>query len=200
MISLPASIRLFVLLAASALSATPSLSAESHILVDAKRRTTDKKWTPRATTTMQHLSGFRPGQSGIETSQYGGRKDRRVEASGFFHIDKLEDRWWLVDPEGYLWYSVGCCSVRSNQTARGETALKNRYGDTADWARHTAQLLVDHGFNTLACWSWVEHFRIVQPRIPYTTQSNFMSGYGKLRGGTYQKPGHTGYPNECVSV
>jgi hypothetical protein len=27
-----------------------------------------------------------------------------------------------------------------------------------------------------------------------------MSGYGKLRGGTYQKPGHTGYPNDCIFV
>ena len=83
---------------------------------------------------------------------------------------------------------------------RGQAALKKRYGDSAGWARHTARLLVDHGFNTLACWSWAESFRTVQPRIPYTTQSNFMSGYGKLRGGTYQKPGHTGYPNECIFV
>ena len=27
-----------------------------------------------------------------------------------------------------------------------------------------------------------------------------MSGYGELRGGTYQKPGHTGYPNDCIFV
>ena len=200
MISIPATIRLSVLLAASALAATPTLSAESHILVDVKRRTTDEKWTPRVTTTMQHLPGFQPGQSGIETSQYGGRKDRRVEASGFFRVEKLEDRWWFVDPEGYLWYSVGCCSIRPNETDRGQAALENRYGDTAGWSRHTARLLVDHGFNTLACWSWAQHFRSAQPRIPYTAQSNFMSGYGKLRGGTYQKPGHTGYPNDCIFV
>ena len=88
----PAAIRLSVLLAILALTATPALSAESHILVDVKRRTTDEKWTPRVTTTMQHLSGFQPGQSRIETSQYGGRKDRRLKPSGFFRVEKLEDR------------------------------------------------------------------------------------------------------------
>jgi len=199
-ISISAAIRLSVLLAASALAATPTLSGESHILVDAKRRTTDAKWTPRVTTTMQHLPGFQPDHCGIETSQYGGRKDRRLEPSGFFRVEKLKDRWWFVDPEGFLWYSVGCCSVRPNQTDRGQAALESRYGDSAGWARHTARLLVDHGFNTLACWSRAEHFSSTQPRIPYTTQSNFMSGYGKLRGGTYQKPGHTGYPNDCIFV
>ena len=27
-----------------------------------------------------------------------------------------------------------------------------------------------------------------------------MSSYGKKRGGTFQKPGHTGYPNDCIFV
>ena len=29
---------------------------------------------------------------------------------------------------------------------------------------------------------------------------NLMSGYGKKRGGTYQLPGNTGYPNQCIFV
>jgi hypothetical protein len=193
-------IGLLLLSVASAWVEAPRLHAQSHVLVDGKRRTTDEKWTPQPTTTLRHLPDFDAGASDIELSQYGGRKDRRVDATGFFRVQKVADRWWFVDPEGYLWYSVGCCSVRFNPTHRGQAALKQRFADAEGWARHTARLLASHGFNTLGCWSWAEHFQTVQPRIPYTTQTNFMSSYGKLRGGTYQKPGHTGYTNDCIFV
>jgi hypothetical protein len=36
--------------------------------------------------------------------------------------------------------------------------------------------------------------------LVYTLIWNFMSGYGKRRGGTYQQPGHTGYPKDCIFV
>ncbi len=32
----------------------------------------------------------------------------------------------------------------------------------------------------------------------YTPNLNFMSTYGKKRGGTFAEPGHTGYPNKCI--
>jgi len=40
-------------------------------------------------------------------SQYGGYKQARVKATGFFRTEKIDGRWWFVDPEGYLFLSVG---------------------------------------------------------------------------------------------
>lgn len=40
-------------------------------------------------------------------SKFGGYKQQRVKATGFFHTQKIGDRWWFVDPEGYLFLSVG---------------------------------------------------------------------------------------------
>jgi hypothetical protein len=45
-------------------------------------------------------------------SRYGGWKERRVEATGFFRTVKLDDRWWFVDPGGYLFFSAGIDCVR----------------------------------------------------------------------------------------
>ncbi|MFQ5808393.1 MAG: hypothetical protein ACE5JM_02140, partial [Armatimonadota bacterium] len=95
---------------------------------------------------------------------------------------------------------VGVCSVRTNPTERGEAALREQFGSHEAWAQKTNDLLWELGYNTLGCWSHWEEFRSATPRLPYTTQSNFMSSYGKLRGGTYQKPGHTGYPGDCIFV
>ena len=40
-------------------------------------------------------------------SEYGGYLQKRVSASGFFRTELIDGRWWFVDPEGYLFLSVG---------------------------------------------------------------------------------------------
>ena len=39
-------------------------------------------------------------------SRYGGWTGKRFAATGFFRVQK-DDRWWLVDPDGYAFFSVG---------------------------------------------------------------------------------------------
>ena len=40
-------------------------------------------------------------------SKYGGFLDHKVKSTGFFRTEKINDRWWFVDPEGYLFLSLG---------------------------------------------------------------------------------------------
>lgn len=42
-----------------------------------------------------------------EWSRYGGWKELRFGATGFFHTHHDGKRWWLVDPEGYAFISAG---------------------------------------------------------------------------------------------
>jgi hypothetical protein len=46
-------------------------------------------------------------------SKYGGFKDIRVKATGFFHVVKIDSKWWFADPEGYLFFSNGSCCINS---------------------------------------------------------------------------------------
>lgn len=48
--------------------------------------------------------GFPPG-----LSRYGGFLQKRFEQTGFFRLQKAEGRHWLVDPEGYAFFSNGVC-------------------------------------------------------------------------------------------
>jgi hypothetical protein len=45
-------------------------------------------------------------------SRWGGWQARQVEATGFFRTHHDGDRWWLVDPDGYLFWSSGMDCVR----------------------------------------------------------------------------------------
>jgi hypothetical protein len=39
--------------------------------------------------------------------RYGGFAPDRRRASGFFRVEKIADRWWLIDPEGCRFWSAG---------------------------------------------------------------------------------------------
>ena len=38
---------------------------------------------------------------------YGGYKDTKVRATGFFRVEEIDGRWWFVDPEGHPFLSTG---------------------------------------------------------------------------------------------
>jgi hypothetical protein len=48
-------------------------------------------------------------------SRYGGWKGKRFEATGRFRTQHDGERWWLVDPEGYVFYSNGLDCVRADE-------------------------------------------------------------------------------------
>lgn len=43
----------------------------------------------------------------FQYSKFGGYLNAKVKGTGFFRTEKVNDRWWFVDPEGYLFLSVG---------------------------------------------------------------------------------------------
>lgn len=55
-----------------------------------------------------------PGLPGLD--QYGGWGDGpRLRVTGFFRTEKVDGKWWLVDPEGSLFFSQGIDCVMEDQ-------------------------------------------------------------------------------------
>jgi hypothetical protein len=78
-------------------------------------------WPGKAKTLDDLNAAWRTEESSIRESEfnvskYGGFLDARTKATGFFRVEKIDDRWWFVDPEGYLFFSAGvtCISNRCN--------------------------------------------------------------------------------------
>ena len=46
-------------------------------------------------------------------SRYGGYLQKQVKGTGFFRVEKIDGRWWFVDPDGYLFLSHGVDCVNS---------------------------------------------------------------------------------------
>ncbi|MEO1246846.1 MAG: agarase [Pseudomonadota bacterium] len=54
-------------------------------------------------------------ESGLmrDRSRFGGWKDGpKLEATGYFRAQKVDGKWWLVDPDGHLFFSNGLANVR----------------------------------------------------------------------------------------
>jgi hypothetical protein len=90
-------------------------------LVDGLHQWRDREWPGKARdldevrrALEQELAGDEPALP-ADFSPYGGWKQRRFEASGFFRVEHDGSRFWLVDPEGYAFFSIGVdCISPSN--------------------------------------------------------------------------------------
>lgn len=168
------------------------------VLVKVKPGDKGKEYPTR---TIEHLAGFIPETALPKTSSYGGDLARKTEARGFFYVKKDGDRWWLVDPDGYEFIHVAVCGVNPARGSKGATAaFQAKFGNDEKWAEATSAMLHANGFNGTGAWSNDKGLRTVPQRLACTPVWNFMSAYGKIRGGTFQKPGHMGYPNDAIFV
>jgi agarase len=103
-----------------------------------------------------------------------------VAASGFFRTVKRSGRWWLVTPDGHLFYSSGVDHVSADPDTDRQTgvcpycqAIAAQYPSTAAWATATVKRLQGWGFNTIGAFS---DYATFAAKMPYTQLIDMASG------------------------
>lgn len=143
----------------------------------------------------------RPGES---RDRFGGfTNGPALKATGFFRVEKVEGKWWFVDPEGRLFWSLGVNTVGepaetyakgreylfpeskrgANEILYYQDNLKLKHG-AQDWrAKHvdvTLARMMDWGLNTIGAWSMPE--LATARRVPYTLMLHIDNqGFGGIR-------------------
>jgi hypothetical protein len=133
-------------------------------------------------------------------STYGGWLDHKTKATGFFRTEKVGDRWWLVDPSGFLFLHKGVACVEPGKTPGAIVAMNKLFGSQSGWANQTVSMLHDLGFNGAGAWSDTELLSHTSSRLVYTQIWNFMGAYSAHRGGTTQQSAHTDNPHKSMFV
>lgn len=110
------------------------------------------------------------GQDGFD--KYGGWEKIRGNATGFFHCENINNRWWLITPEGNVFLSIGVCIARFDGDYSPKLGYSpyhrnviRKYGNEVNWQRETLRRLKKWGFNTVGSWS--TRFKVPEPRLPY---------------------------------
>ena len=82
---------------------------------------------------------LKPGNFGYD--EFGGYKDTQAKATGFFHVEQIDGKWWFVDPEGHWFLSTSCNGIGGG---RGGGAA----GQASAAATRLARRIDAWGFNT----------------------------------------------------
>jgi hypothetical protein len=169
--------------------------AESPSLLVEARRKPDTEWNTYPTRTVAQLKGFQPRERRF--NRYGGIPSTKTKKTGFWHPEKIDNRFWMVDPEGGLNIHRAVCSVNVGRGERNAKAFREKFGTKEAWAKAASALLRDNGFNGTGSWSDTD-LLATGANLAFCPNLNLMASYGRKRGGTYQKPGHLGFPNDCI--
>lgn len=184
---------------------------QQYIMVDARTRNyhadgtrSFNEYKPFKTRTVENLAGYHPPEALPELNKYGGNTNFKEEATGFYHVKKIGNRWWGIDPLGNRYINVALNSITPKGSEGMQKALKEKYGSKENWMKETIVLLHEHGFNCAGSWSdheaIIKYNKTAERSFAYTINWNFMSSYGRKRGGTYQQAGHVGYPQNAIFV
>ena len=78
-------------------------------------------------------------------------------ATGYFYVEKIDNIWWCIAPDGNAFYAVGTDHCKFNghwceQLGYSPYGQKNRekYASEEIWSQQTAKRLKDWGFNLVA--------------------------------------------------
>lgn len=101
--------------------------------------------------------------------RFGGWADGpALKATGAFRTEKVDGRWWLVDPDGHLFFSLGVQAVNRRPEQEGNAAyyalVTNRHGSADAAGAASIARMKKWGLNTVGPWSGC---RPAGKRMPY---------------------------------
>lgn len=123
------------------------------------------------------LTSFIMVMGASDYNEYGGWTAIQGEKTGYFHVEQINGKWWIIDPAGNGFISKGVNHISYGRVPEG------KYDNTEIWAKHAIQRLWDWGFNTVGAWSKKETFA---QEMSYTVILHFGSATGnQWKAGTY---------------
>ncbi len=92
-------------------------------LVDQFGQFRHDSWDGKADSREQLQAAWRDEEKSLTRADfgycsYGGFKNTKARATGFFRVENIEGKWWFVDPDGHLFLSVGSDVIQPAMVTR----------------------------------------------------------------------------------
>src|SRR5690606_7765339 len=108
--------------------------------VEAKTRSRDASgspkfsdWKPFETRLVSNIRDFKP--TPVNYNKYGSVTTLQSTATGFFRTEKINGRWWIIDPEGYAGLNIAMNSVNRGRSERNKNAFADKFSSDIDWIK-----------------------------------------------------------------
>jgi len=89
---------------------------------------------------------------GEEFDRFSGWKGLRSDATGFFRVEEMDGRWWFIDPDGYVFISMGANHIDPSALKYPDNVhiWREKYGTMKTWIQKgVVKDLKAWGFNTI---------------------------------------------------
>ena len=143
-------------------------------------------------------------QKEYKTDLYGGLMDesRRREATGFFRVEKIDGRFWVIDPLGYPFVVRALSQVEPNYQGSEYQMQKTleKFGTLENWGKQTARRLRDdlHFFASASPSPYVAN---LDEPIVAQRSIGFAYAYGRTIGTANSKGGSSTFSeNNTMNV
>ncbi|MDR1222551.1 MAG: DNRLRE domain-containing protein [Tannerella sp.] len=177
-----------------------SASAFSRTMVDS-RADAAAPWKAYEAEQLSDVTGYTPATTPV--NKYGSSMNRRSASTGFFRTEIVDGRWYIIDPDGYVFIHKAVACVSPGTSERQKAALASRWGTNSQWCGYVNSWLKDAGFNGTGAWSSVAMLRQQAEPVAYTVIINPMSSYRdyhKNKVGGYTNAGWQGYEYNIIRV
>ncbi len=176
--------------------------AYTPVQVEAYFRTKAKLgWTAYDTRLVANMKGYKVVPK-FKVTRYGSDPSVRRKATGFFRTEKVNGRWWMVDPEGYRHLNMVVVHIGAGNGETNKEAFAAKFGTQEKWIDSAAELLFSNGFSGSGAWSKedliIEYNKTAARPLTRTPILGLMAGYGRSK-----NPGGVGkpvFPNKCIPV
>lgn len=176
---------------------------QSQIYVESRKDNKDTVWHKYPVRTIDRLASFEQ-KNEPATSKYGGWTDWKKEATGFFRTEKVDGRWWIIDPEGYPYIHKAVVALNPGKSERQKEIFRDKYGTVENWVKAETEILKKYGFNGSGAWTNVDVVRQMEQPLVYTVivspMGNYKRDHLKKHNGKYEEAGWQGYRFDLVMV
>lgn len=134
----------------------------------------------RAVKTVPLLDNYIMQENGDDVfNRYGSDSRIKTDATGFFYTKKIDDRWWIIDPDGYAGVDMSVTSLPDMDETKANWAFsllrKNGYNGTGNFLGK--EDMTKRLFNE----KYAE-------KMSYTRRRNFFQSYRIERQKNYETP------------
>lgn len=128
-----------------------------------------EEWEQKEARTIANLADYT--EEDIPIGRYNDRTDISLEKTGFYYATKMDDKWWVVSPDGHPLVHIAINSLNLRASDRVLFTYSVKYETPERWADDAISLLQRYGFHGAGSWGDVEQI------ISYNERNNERFSY-----------------------
>lgn len=132
-------------------------------------------WETKNAMVVDEVEGFTKMENARDAwNCYGSYKYLKTDSTGYFHVQKIDGRWWLIDPDGYAGINRAVTSFSEPTTVQYDYDLCSRAGFNAAGNFVASESQTKNAYNAYNYATW-----------GYTRRYNFHQTYKSKRKNYY---------------